>query len=160
MSDIYYFEDLSHAKKYEIAGYIATYNNQAHEKAKIAPVTTTDILESKLALVSIVNGAFAGFIRAKEVAYTESGNPCQQVGSLVVARAFLNQGIGTELIAEMTDEVICRQNTPYALCNQKSELRFAKVGYIPAQPGDIPPGIVSIYGNKPLVFPCKRTASV
>lgn len=157
MIDIYYFEDLGSDKE-QIAHKVSGYTTSAQgQEQGVAPISFDEVIESKLALVAFIGNEYAGYIRGKEPIFKEGSDyPYQQVGTLVVAAAFANRGVGGMLVEEITTKVVGKRNIPYAFCNKVALPRFSKAGYVKAMPDELPLKTVSLYGNEAVVYPLNK----
>jgi predicted N-acetyltransferase YhbS len=152
MTDIHYFQYLNSSKRLEAARFVSSYAGSAHSKEQtLAPISFHEVLESDLALVALVDGVLAGYIRAKRLLCKE-GTSYRQVGSLLVAQASRSLGVGSELVSRITEEVVAGGSMPYAFCGLSSKYLFAKAGYIQAPRDELPAEAVSLYGNQPMVY--------
>lgn len=159
MSDIHFFGELKPSQKRDAAYFVSSLCN---EDNAMKPVSYDEVLATEIALVAFAGGEYdefiAGYIRSGEPLVDKSRQISKpkyeyvEIGSLVVASHFRGVGIATELLRKMTGHTIGSFYIPYAFCTQRGMRSFAKVGYQPALPGELPIEAISQFGNQPMVY--------
>ena len=148
-----FLEDVDPAKQQKIANLVAVLSHsQLSEKQRIIPLSPEDVFQKYIAMVALWEGEFMGFVGASDPIPHEQTLLCK-VGSLIVPPGYQGQGIGSELIWDVTEQLISEGKDPYAFANPVSLKAFTKIGYVPATDGQLPIGEFSPYGNTSLVLP-------
>lgn len=146
-----YFAELETSEQAETAVLISDLtHSQMCKNNKVAPLEPEDVMGKYLGLIATRDDEFAGFIGA-EPRFKFKAYVMSKVGSLIVAEAHQQLGLGTILVHDMTQTLVNEGVVPFAFHNPASGFAFFKSGYIPAIRGDLPKNQVSLYDNQAVI---------
>lgn len=121
---------------------------------QIIPMNRDQVLAKHVAKVALAGREeLAGFAGALNVGQHRLLK-MSKVGSLFVLPDFTGQGLGLQLINEVTKEVLDQNRYPFAFCNPSVEHLFHAASYIPARQTEIPDDQVSHFPhrNRPWIY--------
>ncbi|HVV66727.1 MAG TPA: GNAT family N-acetyltransferase [Candidatus Saccharimonadales bacterium] len=144
------FEGLGPDKQLEIAYSVAAYTQARAATEKIVPVEPENILERQLARVAFKYDTLIGYVGASEPQPHQEFD-MTRVGTLCVWPEYRGQNIGPRMLEDLTSAIRRRSQLAYAFCNPCSIRTFKGSHYVEAQPGELPAGSASPYGNQAMI---------
>lgn len=143
------FKDMDFDQQWQVANAVsAETKSQSGAEQKIVPVTPISILQREIGVVALQENDLLGYVGA-----TYLNKQYAQIGTLLVSELYQGSGIGTKLVASITEKLAQKDLRPFAFCNPNSMNSFENAGYTSALDGEIPPSAKSIFNNHALVFP-------
>ena len=153
------FEELEPGQQLEIVRSVAEYTQARAETEKIIPVEPEHLLEKQLARVAFKYDTLIGYVSASEPQAHQEFD-MTQVGTFCVWPEYRGQNIGGRMLEDLTSALRRRFQLAYAFCNPHSIGTFEGLHYVEAQPGELPIGAVSPYGNQAMICNKPRRRSV
>ena len=143
------FKEMKFGQQWQIANAVsAETKSQFGAEQKIVPVTPISILQRELGVVALQENDLLGYVGA-----TYLNKQYAQIGTLLVSELYQGSGIGTKLVASITEKLTQKDVRLFAFCNPISINSFENAGSTSALDGDIPAPAKSRFNNHAMVFP-------